>query len=191
MNFDSEFQSVLTRRHFFNRLSSGIGTVALASLLNPKLFGAAPVSHAHGALPALHFAPKAKQCIFLYMEGGVSQIDLFDNKPKLKELTNTELPASVRMGQRITGMTSGQKQLLCVGSPFGFSKHGKSGKSEVGSLKSDCSASRSSTATPRRASAASANASPDGTVTTTSGDRAISEATNTRLAFHASSTGMP
>ena len=61
-----------------------------------------------GVLKALHFAPKAKRVIYLFMSGGPSHIDLFDYKPKLRELHGTELPATVRMGQRITGMTSGQ-----------------------------------------------------------------------------------
>jgi len=65
--------------------------------------------------------------IYLFMSGAPSHIDLFDNKPKLKALTGTELPKSVRGDQRITGMTSGQKQLLVVGSPFEFKKHGKCG----------------------------------------------------------------
>jgi hypothetical protein len=65
--------------------------------------------------------------IYLFMSGGPSHIDLFDPKSRLAELTNTELPPSVRMGQRITGMTSGQKQLLCVGSPFQFTRHGRCG----------------------------------------------------------------
>jgi hypothetical protein len=127
MNLEREFQSVLTRRHFFSRLSSGIGTVALASLLNPKIFGAAPVSHAHGALPGLHFAPKAKRVIYLFMSGGPSHIDLFDYKPKLKEHHGEQLPASIRMGQRLTGMTSGQSSFPCVAPMFEFSQHGKSG----------------------------------------------------------------
>src|SRR6185436_11816300 len=80
-----------------------------------------------GILPELHHPAKAKRIIYLFQSGAPSHLDLFDHKPKLKELTNTELPASVRMGQRITGMTSGQKQLLCVGSPFAFKKHGNCG----------------------------------------------------------------
>ena len=66
-------------------------------------------------MPGLHFAPKAKRVIYLFMSGGPSQIDLFDPKPVLKQRTNEELPASVRNGQRITGMTSHQSQLLLVG----------------------------------------------------------------------------
>ena len=129
MLFENEVKKIITRRAFFGKTAQGIGTMALASLLNEKLFAdaAAPSPVARGVLPFLHFAPKAKRVIYLFMSGAPSHIDLFDNKPKLKELTGQELPASVRGGQRITGMTSGQKQLLMVGSPFAFIKHGKSG----------------------------------------------------------------
>ena len=74
-----------------------------------------------------HFAPKAKRVIYLVMSGGPSQIDLFDYKPRLKELNGTELPGSVRMGQRITGMTSKQKAFPCAAPQFKFSQHGNSG----------------------------------------------------------------
>ena len=106
----------MTRRQFFGRSARGIGTVALASLLNPQLLANVndPL-RTKGTLPRLHFAPKAKRVIYLFQSGAPSHLDLFDPKPKLKELTKTELPNSIRMGQRITGMTSGQKQLLVVG----------------------------------------------------------------------------
>jgi hypothetical protein len=124
----TQVQSLLTRRHFFGRTAAGIGTAALASLLNPHLFaaGAKPASVA-GALNELHFAPKAKRVIYLFMSGGPSHIDLFDYKPKLKELHATELPGEVRMGQRVTGMTAGQKSFPCASSLFKFAQHGQSG----------------------------------------------------------------
>ena len=132
-----ELARQMTRRHFFNRTSTGIGTLALASLINEKLFAqpATPGHNlvSHGAFNPLHFAPKAKRVIYLFMSGAPSHIDLFDHKPKLAEMTGKELPKSVRGDQRITGMTSGQKELLCVGSPFKFSKHGKCG-AEVSEL---------------------------------------------------------
>ena len=79
-------------------------------------------------LPRLHFAPKAKRVIYLFMSGGPSQIDLFDYKPKLKEHHGQELPASIRMGQRITGMTSGQKFVSVRARRCSSSRqHGKSG----------------------------------------------------------------
>src|SRR5262245_41746166 len=130
MNFFDELHKFSTRRAFLARSSTGLGAVALASLLNQKLLGAeakAISKSSGGILNGLHHRAKAKRVIYLFMSGAPSHMDLFDYKPKLKELTNTELPTSVRMGQRITGMTSGQKQLLCVGSPFGFQKRGACG----------------------------------------------------------------
>ena len=124
--FEQEFAKSMTRRHFFGRAGTGIGSLALASLLDQNLSGA-EAKQSVGALKNLHFAPKARRVIYLFMSGGPSHIDLFDNKPKLKELNGTELPASVRGSQRITGMTSGQKQLLCAGSQFSFARHGKCG----------------------------------------------------------------
>src|SRR5580700_2333994 len=112
----------LTRRHFFGLASTGIGTAALASLLAPDAFAAS------GGLPGLpHFAPKAKRVIFLHQSGGPAQMDLFDYKPKLEKVRATELPGSVRMGQRITGMTSDQASFPVATSIFKFAQHGKSG----------------------------------------------------------------
>src|SRR2546426_2983345 len=125
--FQGEVAKMMNRRTFLARSTTGLGALALASLLNDKLMAADAKSSLHGALRSLDFAPKAKRVIYLFMSGAPSHIDLFDYKPRLKELTNTELPTSIRMGQRITGMTSGQKQLLCVGSPFGFQKRGQCG----------------------------------------------------------------
>jgi hypothetical protein len=128
MLFQNEVEKILTRRTFLAKGTMSLGAFALTSLLNEQLFGKSKATAGDGAfLKTVHFPPKAKRVIYLFQSGGPSHMDLFDFKPKLKELTNTELPASVRMGQRITGMTSGQKQLLCVGSPFEFKKHGKCG----------------------------------------------------------------
>jgi len=127
MNLQREFQLMQTRRHFFGRLSAGIGTMALASVLDENLFGAAPGLAAFSTLPELHFAPKAKRVIYLFMSGGPSHIDLFDYKPAIRKLHGEELPASVRMGQRVTGMTSGQKTFPCVAPMFEFAQHGQSG----------------------------------------------------------------
>jgi hypothetical protein len=117
---------LLTRRHFFGRMSAGIGTAALASVMNPGLLSAAG-GGSHGALPGLHFAPKAKRVIWLFMSGGPSHIDLFDYKPGLKKHHGEELPASIRMGQRLTGMTSGQSKFPCVAPMVEWRQHGKSG----------------------------------------------------------------
>jgi len=125
--FADETAKIINRRTFLAKSTTGLGALALASLFKENLFAADAKTSLHGALKSLDFAPKAKRVIYLFMSGAPSHIDLFDYKPRLKELTNTELPASVRMGQRITGMTSGQKQLLCVGSPFEFSKFGQCG----------------------------------------------------------------
>jgi hypothetical protein len=130
MLFESEFQTLINRRAFLRSSACAMGTWALSSLLGRPATGAQVVSnapHSFGVVDPLHFAPTAKRVIYLFMSGAPSHIDLFDPKPKLGELTGTELPPSVRMGQRITGMTSGQKQLLCVGSPFKFIKHGRCG----------------------------------------------------------------
>jgi hypothetical protein len=129
MNFQHKHHWHLTRRQFFGRTSVGIGTAALASLLNPELFGAPDSKPARvpGILTDPHFAPQAKRVIYLFMSGGPSHIDLFDYKPKLKELHGTELPAEIRMGQRITGMTAGQKSFPCASSLFKFARHGQCG----------------------------------------------------------------
>ena len=123
------FQTHLARRAFLKRTGASIGTLALASLLNDRA-KAAPtdgIRQSLGAVDPLHFAPRAKRVIYLFQSGAPSHIDLYDPKPKLVEMTGEPLPDSVRRGQRITGMTSGQKYHLCVGSPFKFHKHGVGG----------------------------------------------------------------
>jgi hypothetical protein len=125
---DRDTRLAWSRREFFTQGSS-LGAVALASLLNPHLFGArADRDPKTGGLAGLpHFAPKAKRVIFLHQSGGPSQIDTFDYKPQLSKLHGTELPDSVRRGQRITGMTAGQDSFPCVQSLFSFKQHGQSG----------------------------------------------------------------
>jgi hypothetical protein len=130
MSPEEEFKAHLSRRQFFGRNAAGIGGMALASLLSPELFAAASVEPGSksGGLPGLpHFAPKAKRVIYLHQSGAPSQIDLFDYKPKLRKLQGSELPDTVRNGQRITGMTSGQSSLPVASSMFEFSQHGQSG----------------------------------------------------------------
>ncbi|HSH16394.1 MAG TPA: DUF1501 domain-containing protein, partial [Verrucomicrobiae bacterium] len=128
MNFQSEIARTLSRRAFLTRSTTGLGAIALGTLL-PRRARAedAIASAAQGALPGLHFAPKAKRVIYLFQSGAPSHLDLFDPKPKLTEMTGVELPPSVRQGQRITGMTAGQSALLCVGSAYPFKRYGKSG----------------------------------------------------------------
>lgn len=117
----------ITRRHFLGRSSTGLGTMALASLLNPNLLsGDQPANPAvAGKFP--NFAPKAKRVIYLLQSGAPSQVDLLDYKPSLEKLHLTDLPDSVRGGQRLTGMTAGQKTFPVVKSPWAFRQHGQSG----------------------------------------------------------------
>jgi hypothetical protein len=116
----------ITRRHFFSRSSTGIGIAALGSLLAQD--GFASESSTTGGLPGLpHFPPKAKRVVFLHQSGGPSQMDLFDYKPALNKLAGTELPDSIRHGQRITGMTSGQTSLPVARSIFEFKQRGQCG----------------------------------------------------------------
>ena len=124
-----EEKLLLTRRLFFGRMATGVGAAALGSLLNPGLFAAlaGEAEKSKGPLGAPHFAPKARRVIYLFMAGGPSQMELFDYKPTLEKFHETELPDSIRMGQRITTMTSGQKSLPVVKSIYKFSQHGKSG----------------------------------------------------------------
>jgi hypothetical protein len=112
---------LLTRRHFFGLGATGIGTAALASLLSQDL-------KADTGLPGLpHFKPKAKRVIYLFQHGAPSQLDMFDYKPALKAHRGVNLPESVRMGQRLTGMTAFQTTFPTAPSLFTFSQHGKSG----------------------------------------------------------------
>jgi hypothetical protein len=115
----------ITRRHFFSRTSTGIGIAALGSLLSQDGFGAGEAAGA-GGLPGLpHFPPTAKRVVFLHQSGGPSQMDLLDYKPSLEKYAGIELPGSVRMGQRITGMTSGQSSFPVARSIFKFQQHGQ------------------------------------------------------------------
>ena len=125
-----ESQLIQNRRQFFGRSSTGIGVTALASLLNGDLFaGEKPGNAARfGGLQGIpHFAPKAKRVIYLLQSGAPSQVDLLDYKPSLEKLHMQQLPGSIRDGQRLTGMTSGQKSFPVVKSPWKFRQHGKSG----------------------------------------------------------------
>ena len=111
----------MARRAFFRRTGAALGTIALSSLLREEGLASG------GVLENRHFTPRAKRVIYLFQSGAPSHIDLFDPKPKLVEMTGEPLPPSVRRGQRITGMTSGQKHHLCVGSPFPFHRRGRCG----------------------------------------------------------------
>jgi hypothetical protein len=117
-----------TRRHFFGRAAAATGVAALTSLLGDQAIAAPQKSPIIGGLPGVpHFAPKAKRVIYLFQSGGPSQLELFDDKPLVREKHGTELPASIRMGQRLTGMTSGQKSFPLIGSKFKFAPQGQCG----------------------------------------------------------------
>jgi hypothetical protein len=104
------------RRRFLSTLSLGVGSVALGSLLMPNLFGEGGVEE-NGFAPGVpHFAPKAKRVIYLFQNGAPSQQELFDYKPKLREMNGKEIPPSVAGTQRLTGMTAGQSSFPLVGS---------------------------------------------------------------------------
>lgn len=113
-----ERDALMNRRHFFGRTASGVGTAALASLL-----GGADVQGAESP----HHVPRAKRIIYLFMSGAPSQIDLWDHKPELAQRFDQELPDSVRQGQRITTMTSGQARFPVAPSMFRFHRHGECG----------------------------------------------------------------
>lgn len=114
-----------TRRQFFGRGMNALGWAALASLGKTGMTDAAGAEAAANALT--HFAPKAKRVIYLHMVGGPSQMDLYDYKPKMQEFYDKDLPESVRNGQRLTGMTSGQARFPIAPSMYQFKQHGKCG----------------------------------------------------------------
>lgn len=117
----------VNRRHFLGKLSVGLGSAALGSLLVPDLFKGGKDQLGDLPLGVTHFAPKAKRVIYLFQNGAPSQLESFDYKPKLREMFGEDLPASIRNGQRLTGMTAGQDRFPLVGSKFEFNQHGRSG----------------------------------------------------------------
>ncbi|MGC4233446.1 MAG: DUF1501 domain-containing protein [Niabella sp.] len=119
-------QLLQNRRQFLSSLSVGIGSAALGSLLIPNLLSGRKGSQEALAKAVPHFAPKAKRVIYLFQSGGVSQLESFDYKPKLREMFGQDLPASVRDGQRLTGMTSEQASFPLVGSFYDFAQYGES-----------------------------------------------------------------
>jgi hypothetical protein len=121
MNPQRERELMLTRRQLFGRAATGIGTMALGSLLAPEAFAAK-------GLPGMpSFAPKAKRVIYLHQSGAPSQMDLYDPKPGLTKHFGEDLPDSIRQGQRLTGMTSGQKKFPVAPSIYKFAQHGRGG----------------------------------------------------------------
>jgi Protein of unknown function (DUF1501) len=130
--FSDEFTAnlnMMSRRHFLQRSSAGLGMAALASLLGEQALAAPakdPVK-VPGALGMTHLPPKVKNVIYLFMAGGPSHVDLFDPKPKLQELHGKEMPKSILGEQRVTLMTRNQGHFKTVSTPFKSAKHGKSG----------------------------------------------------------------
>ena len=121
MNPHDEAVHVETRRQLLGRSAYGIGALALNAL-------GATAGKVTGGLPGLpHFAPKAKRIIYLHMVGAPPQMDLLDYKPKMAEWFDKDLPESIRQGQRLTTMTSGQARFPIAPSVFKFAQHGKSG----------------------------------------------------------------
>ena len=127
-NIHEERSLQMNRRAFLSKTSVGVGVAALASL-----FGIRYLSKSDGGLitgnsiDLPHFAPKAKRIIYLFQSGGPSQLELFDYKPLLNKMRGEELPDSIRNGQRLTGMTSGQDSFPLVGSNFGWKRSGSNG----------------------------------------------------------------
>jgi hypothetical protein len=119
----------ITRRHFFAAGSDALGGAAMAWLLNGSLGHTARggESTPKKQTSPTHHAPKAKRVIYLHMVGGPPQMDMFDYKPEMNKLFDKELPSEVRMGQRLTGMTSGQKRFPIAPSMYKFAQHGQCG----------------------------------------------------------------
>jgi uncharacterized protein DUF1501 len=119
-----------TRRHFLSSSSLGLGATALAALLDPSTLEASTTPAPASGAPLLaspHVVPRVKRVIYLFQSGGPSQLELFDYKPRLRTMNGSELPESIRMGQRLTGMTAFQKSFPMAGSQFDFARHGRSG----------------------------------------------------------------
>jgi hypothetical protein len=114
----------VNRRVFFSKTATGVGALALSSLITRE---AAASPQSGGVLGRPHFPPKAKRIIYLFQSGGPSQMDLFDYKPLLNKLHGQQLPESVRNGQRLTGMSANQASIPLAGSVFKFAQHGQSG----------------------------------------------------------------
>ena len=117
----------INRRRFLSRLSIGLGSVALGSLLIPDLFKRSGEEENNILSGIPDFAPKAKRIIYLFQNGAPSQLESFDYKPTLTKMVGKDLPESVRMGQRLTGMTAKQKTFPLVGSYYKFSQYGQAG----------------------------------------------------------------
>jgi len=119
---DDATRLALSRRTFLRNSAGGIGLAALGAFLSPAAFASKPEA---AGFP--NFKPKAKRIIYLFQSGAPSQMDLFDPKPGMAKFRGQDLPASIRQGQRLTTMTSGQKSFPVAPSVFKFAQHGGSG----------------------------------------------------------------
>jgi hypothetical protein len=127
MNPSQEWLRYESRRQFLGRGVNAVGWAALASLLGEKALGSSAHANEPGAAPRMHHTPKAKHVIYLHMVGGPPQMDLYDYKPVMNGWYDRDLPDSVRMGQRLTTMTSGQARFPIAPSKYRFARHGRSG----------------------------------------------------------------
>ncbi|MDB5345939.1 MAG: hypothetical protein JWP89_4316 [Schlesneria sp.] len=127
MNPVQEYLQNMTRRHFFQQGSNVLGSAALASLLGGSSVRGAEATAGASHSPVLHHAPKAKHVIYLHMVGGPPQMDLYDYKPVMNDWYDKDLPESIRNGQRLTTMTSGQSRFPIAPSKFKFEQAGKCG----------------------------------------------------------------
>ena len=122
----------LTRRAFLGRGGTGLGSIALLSLLGPRrLAAAAAGGDATGVVQPLHFTPRAKRVIYLYQAGGPSHLELFDFKPKLAAMHGQPMPESITRGQPIAQLQN--QELRCFGPQHPFTRYGKSGQ-EISTL---------------------------------------------------------
>jgi len=127
-----EVTSRMTRRAILGRSARGIGGLALASLLggaSARALGGEPTADSGrwaGVVQPRHFTPKAKRVIWLYMAGGMSHLETFDNKPKLAELNGQPMPESITAGQQIAQLQGAK--LTCFAPQHPFQKYGSSGQ---------------------------------------------------------------
>ena len=123
MNLLSPDLDALHRRQLLQSSSGALGMAALSTLLTREVAG----SRSDAKTPTTHFAPRARRVVYLFQSGGPSHLELLDHKPKLAQLHGSELPDSIRQGQRLTGMTSGQRNFPVVAPKFGFQRCGDAG----------------------------------------------------------------
>ena len=123
----NNYQQIQSRRDFLTKSAYGLGAVSLATFLNPTDIFASAATGKNGALGSTHFPAKAKRVIYLFQSGAPSQLDLFDYKSLLSKMNGQELPESVRQGQRLTGMTAGQRSFPLAASQFKFNQQGQAG----------------------------------------------------------------